>query len=1397
MEKLQKLSWPFACCLLLASAAGFAQTFDVGGQSNPPSPTQKKSRAARKGPTQSSETGMGWGSSIEVARQARAAQDALNKGNYKSAADFAERAAKAAPHNPDFQFLLGYSARLAGRYQISLEAYQRGLQLRPSSIQGLSGLAQTYARMGRNGEAKAALEKVLAANPKSAEDLRMAGELFLFSDPKQALAYLSRAEAVQAQPRTELLMARAYQRLGDQNQARQMLERARSKAPKNPEVLRAVAAYYRETGQYDLALQTLQSVPLKDPNSLAELAYTFQLAGKRTEAADTYMRAADAARGSIDIQLNAAQAMVNAAQFDRAETLLKRAEALDANHYRLHAIRGQFLALQNQNDQAIREYQTAIRNLPPSIPEGPLYPVSLHVDLYQLYRDTGDTAGAEREANTARSLIQPLDLQDATRPEFLRLRAAIDMAFNDPSAAEKDLKEALSLQPNSTNLLLNYGNLLWKTNRKPEAVKLYQQALKLEPANASALSSLGYLSREMGNHQAAEEYFNKLAQLHPDNYVPYLALGDLYTERRQFARAQESYEKAHKLAPANPLVIAGGINSALEGHQLPVAKNWIDRATGPLAQNPQVMREHERYLTLTGKYEESAKLGYQVIQKLPRDPEAPVYLAYDLLFLGRYDEAMDIVRRFEPVLPRDKDLPLVAGYVHAHDGQFQEAVNDFTRALERDPSMATGYMNRGYVENDVRLASKAAQDFSKAIQLKPDYGEAHLGLAYSDLQLRKAKAALKEADIAGKILGDSRAYRLARAESFRQQVMLAKAEPEYRAALKFAPDDLPTYLALSDAQYRLHHYDASIETLNEAVKNAGPDSMVYAQMARSYARLHRDQDAMGAIQQAERTGGNNSKILMATAEALLLMGDRDKAMERYGRALDLSETDRLETRIALARLFAQEKKWSDAHDQIAMGFAEARVSDASVITAENYLDAADVLMSMNQFQLAEKFFQRAQNAGADDLTVAIGMANAHLAMGETRDAEALLTSVPDDSGKEQSYDYLVSMANVYRQKQDTFRALSNYARASSLIPDDEAAQRAQFELADEEGRQVLSNLSVASQFSLQPIFEDENIYQMDARLRGIPDGGAVLPPPRRSIETFADARFRVHVPNFPLISGFVAERNARGTLSFPNQLLIQRRNTYDTIFNGGVAPVVRLGNVAFTLNPGLQFTIRRDTLSPVQMNQDLFRQYLYLSSSPIGNWLSFSGDLIREAGPFTDQHLHSRDFSGAINFRLGRPWGKTAFLTGFGARDMLFRPAIHEYYQNDVYGGIERKFGDKVTATALAEYLRAWRVEANSFSIAQALRPGFALDIRPNERWSISASGLWSQGKGFHAYDNITNGVLISYMRPWHGTVNDGEGNVPVSYPLRFSIGIQQQTFYDFPGHTHMSIVPVVKLTLF
>src|SRR5437667_435416 len=237
------------------------------------------------------------------------------------------------------------------------------------------------------------------------------------------------------------------------------------------------------------------------------------------------------------------------------------------------------------------------------------------------------------------------------------------------------------------------------------------------------------------------------------------------------------------------------------------------------------MRERERYLTLTGRYQESAELGYKVLEKLPRDPEAPVYLAYDLLFLNRYDDAAKIVAQYKPILPKDKDLRLIAGYIDTHFARLQDAVSDFTQALELDPNVATAYMNRGFVLNDLQEPTKAAKDVQMALKLRQNYGEAHLRLAY-------------------------------------------------------------------------------------------------AHLARSYAQLHRRDEAMQAVRSAEQNSGDNSRVLMATGDALMTIGEHQAAMDRYARALDAPNSDRVGTRLALARLFSESGHPDQAQQQVSLGFAE-------------------------------------------------------------------------------------------------------------------------------------------------------------------------------------------------------------------------------------------------------------------------------------------------------------------------------------------------------------------------------------------------------------------------------------------------------------------------------------------
>jgi hypothetical protein len=90
--------------------------------------------------------------------------------------------------------------------------------------------------------------------------------------------------------------------------------------------------------------------------------------------------------------------------------------------------------------------------------------------------------------------------------------------------------------------------------------------------------------------------------------------------------------------------------------------------------------------------------------------------------------------------------------------------------------------------------------------------------------------------------------------------------------------------------------------------------------------------------------------------------------------------------------------------------------------------------------------------------------------------------------------------------------------------------------------------------------------------------------------------------------------------------------------------------------------------------------------------------------------------------------------------------------------------------------------------------------LRATRHWDVQGSFVLSRGMGYHYYDNAQSEFLVSYTRGWRGSVKDGDINVPVSFPMRFSVGVQQQTFYNFPGSASANksiLLPVVHFTLF
>ena len=1356
---------------------------------------------------------LGWGSNIQNARLGRAAQLALQNGDHAQALGFARRAAQAAPSDPQLWLLLGYAARLDAKLQESAEAYGHALRLSPSSLEGISGLAQTYSAMGRSVDAERLLKQAIASDPRRRDDALMLGDIYIRSaDYSDAIEWLGRAERLKPDARSELLMAISYQRLKQMDLANHYLELARRHAPDNPEVQRSMAGYFREAGNFTEAIAALKSIRNPSPDITAELAYTYQLNGNPEDSARLYAQAANAAPKNFELQLAAAQAAVAVGSIEIAAPFLQRAAGIDAQHYRLHAIRGAIAKIQEQPQVAVQQYSAAVANLPALPAEGPLYGIQLHLDLMGAYSDLGDKASAQHQLEIAQTGIHALGDSVSPGGPFLRLRSLIEMDGGKLDSALNDITLALALNPQDRDNLQLDGDVLMKLARTEDAIAVYKRILATKPADRYALASLGYASRAAGRDLDAELYFQRLADAYPLLYTPHLALGDLYTSRHDFAKAESSYSAAYRLARGKSLIMAGGMNAAIEAHQLSLAATWLSRVTADMKQEPQILRETERYLSFKEDYRQSAEVGRQAIVVLPQDRDVVVYLGYDLLHLQEYDELLALTVKYRDTFPKEPDLALLEGYVHKHQELPELARQDFTEALRRDPEVVTAYVNRGYMLNDLHLPQAAATDFESALKREPGNGEAHLGLAYADLDLQRPQEARLQADLAERTLGDSKDIHLIRATSFGRQGMLSQAATEYEAALKFAPDDGALHFGLGNTIFAERRYRAAIDELQIAAKDSLDNAGTYALLARSYAALDDRAQALRYVQMAEQQvqlarpaakslGPGTSDIYISIGEALSALGDRDAAMEHFRIALSMPHSDRVGVRLEIAQIMASQDRSEDAERQIALAQMEGESGETQPPTANQFIAAADVFRSIHNYALSQTYLQRAKDAGAEDLEVRIGRANNYLALGDTTRAQAELLAISAVAGSSPDYQYLLAEANVQRQQHHDAQALTSFARASNVGGEDQSSEQALLQAGADEGLRITPVLSLLSDFSVEPIFEDSTVYVLDSKLDAVlpvtAGETALLPPPRSSFETQWTNAYHLHLNRLPTVSGFFQGRNAQGQISVPSTNSIVTRNTTDYTGNIGLNPTVKLGNNVLIFSAGIQGTIRRDSSSSVAMNQNLLRVFTYMSTSSFFNAVSVSGYVSREAGPFTESNLHSVALTGAVDFRVGAPWGKTALVTGWGASRQTFSPIKYQDYLTSSYIGVERKFRERFHLRVVAEDLRAWRIVGSNSGIAQNLRPAGTVDFTPNHKWDIQASSSYSNTRGFHAYDALQNGFAVSYARPFHRRFNDDSGAVVLQNPIRFSAGMQTEDFLNFTGGHQQQLRPYLRISLF
>ena len=170
-----------------------------------------------------------------------------------------------------------------------------------------------------------------------------------------------------------------------------------------------------------------------------------------------------------------------------------------------------------------------------------------------------------------------IELDPTLADGYIALGQAL-MNFDwDWAGAEKALKKALELNPNSPLALDSYTNFLAMQGRFDEAVVVQKRALELDPLSAGLWHDLGWIYFESGQFDQAIPHLRKALELDRDLHVSRHELGLSYLWTGKTAEALAEHQILAQLAPNLPWVQGAlGYFFALTGRPAEARKALAD-----------------------------------------------------------------------------------------------------------------------------------------------------------------------------------------------------------------------------------------------------------------------------------------------------------------------------------------------------------------------------------------------------------------------------------------------------------------------------------------------------------------------------------------------------------------------------------------------------------------------------------------------------------------------------------------------------------------------------------------------------------------------------------------------------------------------------------------------------
>jgi len=213
-------------------------------------------------------------------------------------------------------------------------------------------------------------------------------------------------------------------------------------------------------------------------------------------------------------------------------------------------IRGRYL-LDRQTEPAMRE---SIDCFLASTARDPQFAAAFAglADAHNLLAQYGFVPPREEMEEARRAAQHSLSLDPGLAEGHVALASVLEAYDWDFSAAEREYRRAIQLNPQLAAAHLWYGMFLRDQNRIREAMPELRRAEQLEPLSVLTSLSLAYAFHIAGDSDAALDRARRAIELNPELPTAAVLLAGIYRSRSQAAEADATLDRALRLAPGDP-----------------------------------------------------------------------------------------------------------------------------------------------------------------------------------------------------------------------------------------------------------------------------------------------------------------------------------------------------------------------------------------------------------------------------------------------------------------------------------------------------------------------------------------------------------------------------------------------------------------------------------------------------------------------------------------------------------------------------------------------------------------------------------------------------------------------------------------------------------------------------